>query len=118
MAAALLAQERQRGLGDPQRAEQVGLDLVARLLLGELLDHAELAVAGVVDDDVEAPEVLVGRLTASKSASRSVTSSASASSASPYFSLEVVERARVTRRGGHAVAALQRGGRPFAAEAA
>ena len=53
---------RQRGLGDPQRAEHVGLDLVARLGLGELLDEAELAVAGVVDDDVEPAEVVVGLL--------------------------------------------------------
>ena len=60
--AALLAQERQRRLGDPERAEQVGLDLVADLGLAELLDHPELAVAGVVDHDVEAAEVLVGLL--------------------------------------------------------
>jgi hypothetical protein len=33
VAAALLAQERQRGLRHPQRVEQVRLDLVARLLL-------------------------------------------------------------------------------------
>ena len=59
VAAALLAQERQRRLGDPQRAEEVRLELRAGLVLGDLLDHAELAVAGVVDDDVEPPEVLV-----------------------------------------------------------
>jgi hypothetical protein len=50
------------GLGDPQRAEQVDLDLVAGLLLGDLLDHAEQAVAGVVDHDVEAAEVVDGLL--------------------------------------------------------
>lgn len=32
----------------------------ARLLLGELLDHAHRDVAGVVDDDVEPTEVLDG----------------------------------------------------------
>ncbi len=58
---ALLAQERQRRLGDPERAEEVGLHLVADVGLAELLDHAELAVAGVVDDDVEAAELLVRR---------------------------------------------------------
>ena len=58
----LLAQIRQRGLGDPQRAEHVRLDLVAGVLLGQLLDEAELAVAGVVDDDVQAPEMVVGLL--------------------------------------------------------
>src|SRR5665811_337246 len=46
--AALGAQEWQRRLGDPQRPEQVGLDLLAGFRLAELLDHAELAVAGVV----------------------------------------------------------------------
>ena len=44
----------------PERAEDVRLELIARLLLAELLDHAELPVAGVVDDDVQAPEVLMG----------------------------------------------------------
>ena len=57
--AALLAQEWKRGLSDPQRPEQVRLDLLARLTLAELLDHAELPVAGVVDDDVQPAEVLV-----------------------------------------------------------
>ena len=59
MPAALSPQIRQRRLGDPQSAEHVGLDLVARLLLGQLLDEAEVAVAGVVDDDVEPSEVVV-----------------------------------------------------------
>ena len=59
VAAALLAQVRQRRLGDPQGAEQVGLQLVAGVGLAELLDHAEVAVAGVVDHDVEPAEVLV-----------------------------------------------------------
>ncbi len=57
--AALLAQERQASLGHPQGTEQVRLDLGASLLLADLLDRAEQAVAGVVDDDVEAAEVLV-----------------------------------------------------------
>jgi len=43
--AALGAQERQRRLGDPQRPEQVGLDLLVGLRLAEFLDHAELAAA-------------------------------------------------------------------------
>ena len=60
--AALRAQERQRRLGDPQRAEHVRLDLGARVGLGQLLDEAELAVAGVVHHDVEAAEVVVGLL--------------------------------------------------------
>jgi hypothetical protein len=42
---ALAAQVGKRRLGHPQRAEQVRLDLVPRLLLGDLLDQAEQAVA-------------------------------------------------------------------------
>jgi len=57
--AALGAQERQRRLGDPQRPEQVGLDLLAGLRFAELLNHVELAVAGVVHHDVEPAEVPV-----------------------------------------------------------
>ena len=84
VAAALLAQVGECGLGDPERAEQVRLDLVAELLLADLLDHPELAVAGVVDDDVEAAEVLMRLLRPqSKAAVRSVTSSGSASRLSP-----------------------------------
>lgn len=59
MARALLAEDRQDGLGDVEDAEQVRLELVAELLLGDLLDGAEEAVAGVVDDDVERSERLV-----------------------------------------------------------
>jgi hypothetical protein len=47
LAGALLAQERQRRLRDPPGAEDVGLDLVAGLLMADLLDRAEQAVAGV-----------------------------------------------------------------------
>ncbi len=62
MPAALPAQVRQRCLGHPERAEHVGLELRADLRLGDLLDHAEVPVAGVVDDDVQPPEALVGTL--------------------------------------------------------
>src|SRR3954463_3496156 len=57
--APLLAQVRQGSLGDPERTEQVGLDLAPRLVLRELLDHPEVPVTGVVDDDVESAEVVV-----------------------------------------------------------
>lgn len=59
VAAALGAHDRQYGLGDPERTEQVRLHLVAQLLFGNLLDHAEQAVARVVDDHLEAAELLV-----------------------------------------------------------
>ena len=55
--AALGPQEGQPG--DPQGAVEVGLHLTADLLLGQLLDRAEQAVSGVVDDHVQAAEVLV-----------------------------------------------------------
>ncbi len=58
----LLAQVRQRGLNDPERTEHVGLQLIAQLLLGQLLDRTELGVPGVVHDDVEPAEVLPGPL--------------------------------------------------------
>ncbi len=62
VARALLAQVRQRGLDHPHRAEQVGFELVAQFPLGQLLDRADLGVAGVVHDDVEPAEVLFGLL--------------------------------------------------------
>src|ERR1700760_4231678 len=49
---------RKRSLRHPQRAEQVGFDLSAGLLLGGLLDHSEVAVARVVHDDVELAEMI------------------------------------------------------------
>ena len=45
---------------DPEGAEEVRLELLPDLRLGDLLDRPEEAMAGVVDDDVETPEA-VGR---------------------------------------------------------
>ncbi|MGA9859197.1 MAG: hypothetical protein WBQ18_15130, partial [Solirubrobacteraceae bacterium] len=56
---ALLTQNRQCGLSDPQRTEDIDLDLPASLLLGELLNGARNAVARVVDNDIETPEAIV-----------------------------------------------------------
>ena len=113
-----VAQERQRGLGDPQRAEQVGLELVAGVGLAELLDHAELAVAGVVDDDVEPAEVLV-RLRDGGEVGVAV-GDVELERQQPVAVLldEVVEGGQVARGGGDRVAALEGGDRPLAAEAA
>ena len=60
VARTLLPEIGQRRLRHPQGAEQVGLDLGPGLLLGDLLDGAEQAVAGVVDNDIETAEVVVG----------------------------------------------------------
>ena len=57
--AALLTQEGDGSLGDPQSAEEVGLQLRAGLVVGGLLDRAEVAVACVVDDHVETAEPVV-----------------------------------------------------------
>ena len=118
MAAALLAQERERGLRDPQRAEQVGLDLVACLLLADLLDHAELPVTGVVHDDVQAPEVLVGAADGLEHRVAVGDVERERQQRVAVLGREVVERVRVARRRRDPVAALQRGDRPLAAEAA
>src|SRR5450631_1536560 len=55
---ALGPHDRQGGLGDPESAEDIRLQLGADLLLGELLDRAEVPVAGVVDHNLESAEVL------------------------------------------------------------
>jgi hypothetical protein len=60
--AALLAEQRDGRLGDPQGAEQVGLDLAAHLGFGQLLDESEMAIAGVIDHHIEAAEMGVGAL--------------------------------------------------------
>src|SRR6266568_6176555 len=59
VARALLAEDREDRLRDVENAEQVRLELVAQLLLGDLLDRSEEPVARVVDDDVDPPERLV-----------------------------------------------------------
>src|SRR5258708_18054207 len=56
MARALGAHDRQRRLGHPERAEQVGLELGSGFGLADLLNRAEEAVTGVVDHHVEAAE--------------------------------------------------------------
>src|SRR6266540_1643078 len=59
VARALLAEDREDRQRDMENAEQVRLELVAQLLLGDLLDRSEEPVARVVDDDVDPPERLV-----------------------------------------------------------
>jgi hypothetical protein len=62
VAAALLAQHGQRGARDVGDAEEVGLDLRAKVVVGHVLDGADVAVPGVVDHDVETAESLDGLL--------------------------------------------------------
>ena len=54
----LLAEDRQRRLGDVDDAEQVRLDLRPEVLVGGLLDRGTVRVPGVVRDHVEAAELV------------------------------------------------------------
>ncbi len=116
--AALGPQVRQRGLGDPQRAEHVGLDLVARFLLGQLLDEAEVAVAGVVDDDVEPPEVLVRLLDGGEVRVAVGDVELNRQQRVAVLLRQVVQCRGVARGGRDLVAAFQGRDRPLPAEAA
>ena len=55
----LRTHHRRHRLRDPQRPEEVGLDDLARLGLGGLFDRSVQAVAGVVDEHIDAPEMFV-----------------------------------------------------------
>jgi hypothetical protein len=116
--AALLAQVRQRGLGDPQRAEHVGLDLIACLLLGQFFDEPELAVTGVVHHDVQAPEMVV-RLADGGEVCVSIGDvQPNRQQCVAVLVDQIVQRCGVACGGGHFVASLQRGNCPFTAESA
>ncbi len=118
MSAALCPQVRQSRLRDPEGTEQVGLQLVAELLLADLLDHPELAVAGVVDDDVEPAEVLVRP--GDRVERRGPVGDVELQGEDGVAVLldEVPEAADVAGGGGHPVAALEGCDRPLPAEAA
>jgi hypothetical protein len=53
---ALLAQMRDRGLGDIDDTEEIRLDLRAEAREGGILDRSDVAVSGIVDEDVESSE--------------------------------------------------------------
>ena len=61
VAALLGAHDRQRSLGNPQCAKEVGVQLATGLGFGQLFNEPELTIARVVDDDVKLTEVLVCR---------------------------------------------------------
>jgi hypothetical protein len=56
VARALLAQDREHGLGHVDHAVEVGVDLRLEVVERDVLDGGEVAVAGVVDHDVQAAE--------------------------------------------------------------
>jgi hypothetical protein len=87
-------------------------------LLGQFLDEAELAVAGIVDDDVEAAEVVVGLFDRGEIGGAIVDVEGERQQCVAVFGGEVVEGGHVTGGGGHLVAAFERSDRPFAAEPA
>ncbi len=57
VAAALFAEVRQEGAGDVDEAEDVGVEDRHELVFGDLFEGSGDAVAGVVDEDVDAAEV-------------------------------------------------------------
>jgi hypothetical protein len=54
------AQHRTRRLRHVDHSEQVGLDLGAEVAVVHLLDRCAGGIAGVVDDDIQAPERIDG----------------------------------------------------------
>lgn len=58
----LLAHDGQHGTGDIDQAEDVEVEQRPGLRVGDLLQRAEQAAAGVVDQDVDAPEPVHGGL--------------------------------------------------------
>jgi hypothetical protein len=117
VAGALLAHDRQRRLGHPDRAEDVGLDLVAGLLRGDLLDRAEEPVAGVVDDHVEAAELLPGRLHGGDVGVHVLHVERQGQHVVAVLLGQRLERRYVARRRRHPVTALERRFGPDPAEA-
>ena len=55
-AGSLLAEVRQERLGRPDHPEKVGVDLARELIVGDALERAREAVAGVVEEHVDATE--------------------------------------------------------------
>jgi hypothetical protein len=62
MPAALLPQQRQSGLNDPEHPKVVRLEQSANVSLARFLYRAHQGVPGVVDNDVELAEVPVSLL--------------------------------------------------------
>jgi hypothetical protein len=116
--AVLLTQVGQGGLGDPQRSEHVGRDLVACLLLGQFLDKPELAVAGVVYHDVQPTEMVVCLLDRREVGVSIGDVQANRQQRVAVAFHQIVQRCGVARRRCDLVAALQRGDRPFPSESA
>lgn len=117
-AGALGSQHGQDRLGDPDGTEEVRLHLGAQVGLGELLDHAEEAVTGVVDDDVEPPEPLHGPLDGLEGRLPVGDVEGQCQDVVAVAAYERVERGDVTGGRNDSVAAPQRGFRTQAAEAA
>ena len=115
---ALRPQDRQRRLGDPERPEEVGLHLGPDLVLGQLLDEPEVPVAGVVDDDVELPEGPVRGLDGREVRLPVGDVELERQDRLAVLLHQVVQGRDVAGRGGHPVAAVERGLGPLAAEAA
>src|SRR5439155_24264773 len=97
--------------------EQVGLDLTPGLLLGELLDRAELAVARIVAEHAETAEVPVGAPYRLLDACLFGHDELQCQQALAVRCGEVLKRARVPCGSCDAVTALERRLRPYSAKA-
>jgi len=107
-----------RSLGDPEGAEDVRLQLIAKLLLRELFDQPELPVARVVDHDVQAAEMLL-RLVDRGEARRTVLHvEREGEDAISVFGNEIPQGTRIARGGSHFVATVEGCDCPFTSEAA
>ena len=115
---ALLTHEWQSGLSDPERTEDVRLELVACFLLGDFFDHSELAVTSIVDDDVKAPERLMRSRDSGEVSVSIVDIQFDGEQVVAVFVGQVFQRLEPARRRRHLVTAVERCDRPLPAETA
>ena len=117
----LLCRAHRSGAAPPawvaRAAEKLVSNWADRLGFGGLLDHPGAAVAGVVHEDVEAPEALRAVSTASRQACRSVMSSGGPKTGVPVAIGELLERPGGPGGGDHPVATLEDVLGPLATEA-
>ncbi len=112
----LRTHDRQHGLGHPQRAEQVGLDLIARFRFADFLDRAEEPEARVVHGDVDAAETIFRLRHGLEHGGPVRHIEGQGGDAVPVAFDERRERLHVARRRDHLIAACERRLRPHAAE--
>ena len=108
MTAALLAQDRHNRLRDVHDTVEVGVDLRPERVDRRVLERAQVAVPGVVDDDIDATERLLGL--SDHARSRVVVGHVEPQGKHRVAVLvdEVLQPLRVTRRRRHAITRFER----------